>query len=163
MDDIINKISSYNLFNYLLPGALYTIAVNHFIRLQLPTGNLLEALFVCYFIGLVISRIGAIIVKPILARLPCLPKELPYNQFLEAEQKDTKISVLSQERNVYRTLTALGLSVLGSIGADKSLNCIALSQLQVFFILVVLLIILFICAYVRQSQFLSKRISNTLK
>ena len=71
MNDIINKISNYNLFNYLFPGILYTASVNHFTRLQLPTDNLLEAFFVCYFIGLVISRIGSLIVEPLL-KLPPL-------------------------------------------------------------------------------------------
>lgn len=163
MNDIINKITSYNLFNYLLPGVLYSISVNHFTRLQLPIENVLEALFVCYFIGLMISRMGALIVKPILVKLTYLPKELPYNKFLDAEQKDSKISILSQEGNVYRTLIALGLSIILSIGIDKLLSDAPISNVWIFCILVVLLIVLFIYAYVRQSRFLSERIHNNLK
>lgn len=162
MDDLINKISSYNLFNYLFPGVLYVVSVNHFTRLQLPTENLLEAFFVCYFIGLVISRIGALVVSPCIRKLPCLPKGFPYPQFLEAEGKDPKVSILSQERNVYRTLIALGLSILASIGIDEVLKWVHLSATVVFCILVGLMTVLFICAYVRQSRFLDKRIQKNI-
>lgn len=162
MNDIINKISNYNLFNYLFPGILYTASVNHFTRLQLPTDNLLEAFFVCYFIGLVISRIGSLIVEPLLKLLPCLREESPYSKFLEAEKKDPKINLLSQERNVYRTLIALGVSILASIGIDKLLTFTYLSPTLVFCILIGLMIILFVCAYVRQSRFLNERINNNL-
>lgn len=163
MDDLINKISSYNLFNYLFPGVLYVVSVNHFTKLQLPIENLIEAFFVCYFIGLVISRIGALFINPCAKILPWLPKGFPYCQFLEAEGKDPKIEVLSQERNVYRTLIALGLSVLVSIGIDEVLKWVHLSATMVFCILVGLMTILFVCAYVRQSRFLSERINNNLK
>lgn len=162
MDDLINKISSYNLFNYLLPGALYVVSVNHFTRLQLPTDNLLESFFVCYFIGLVISRIGALVLNPCIKRLPWLPKGFPYPQFLEAEKNDPKICVLSQERNVYRTLIALGLSILASIGIDEGLNRVHLSATWVFCILVGLMTVLFLCAYVRQSGFLDKRMQRNI-
>lgn len=162
MNDIINKISNYNFFNYLFPGALYVVSVNHFTRLQLPIENLFGALFVCYFIGLVISRIGSLIVEPLLKLLSCLCKESPYLKFLEAEKKDPKINLLSQERNVYRTLITLGVSILASIGIDKLLTPMYLSPTLVFCILIGLMIILFVCAYVRQSRFLNERINNNI-
>ena len=88
-------LSHYNLFNYLFPGSIYVIAVNHFTRLTLPTKNLWESFFLFYVIGLTISRIGSILVKPyLIEKLPCYPQEKEYGDFIEATKQDPKIDIL---------------------------------------------------------------------
>lgn len=164
IENLIEKISHYNLFNYLLPGVIYVIAVNHFTRLTLPTENILESFFLFYFIGLIISRIGSILVKPyIIKKLPCYPQEKEYGDFIEATKQDPKINILSSERNVYRTLIALGIMILVTIAFAPIVKWLNLSEIVVFVLLVIGLVILFIFAYIKQTKFIIKRIKRIKK
>ncbi len=56
MDKLIEKISTYNLFNYLLPGVLFTVFAKYFIYIDLAQGDIVLDIFLYYFIGLVVSR-----------------------------------------------------------------------------------------------------------
>ena len=163
-ENLIEKISHYNLFNYLFPGVIYVIVSNHFTRLKLPTENLLEFLFLSYLIGLVVSRIGSILVKPYLReKLPCYPKEVQYNDFIETVKQDPKIDILSSERNIYRTLIALGIMILATIILDSIAIWLNLSEIKVFVPLVVGLVMLFIFAYIKQTKFIIKRVNKIKK
>lgn len=163
-ENLIEKISHYNLFNYLFPGVIYVIVANHFTRLKLPTENLLEFLFLSYLIGLVVSRIGSILVKPyLIEKLPCYPKEVQYNDFIEAVKQDPKIDILSSERNIYRTLIALGIMILATIILDSIAIWLNLSEIKVFVPLVVGLVMLFIFAYIKQTKFIIKRVNKIKK
>ena len=66
MKEIINKLSSYNLFNYLLPGTVFVALTEAFTSFPFAQDDLLIALFLYYFIGLIISRIGSLFVEPFL-------------------------------------------------------------------------------------------------
>lgn len=164
IENLIEKISYYNLFNYLFPGSIYVIAVNHFTRLTLPTKDLWESFFLFYFIGLIISRIGSILVKPyLIEKLPRYPQEKEYSDFIEATKQDPKIEKLSSERNVYRTLIALGIMILVTIAFDPIVKWLNLSDIVVFILLVIGLMILFISAYIKQTKFIIKRIEKIKK
>ena len=65
MNDLLAKLSSYNIFNYLLPGALFVFAVHFLYGWQLKTPNLIVEAFGYYFIGMTISRVGSVIVEPV--------------------------------------------------------------------------------------------------
>ena len=163
MENIVDRISNYNLFNYLFPGVIYVIAVNHFTRMNLPTENLLEALFLCYFIGLAISRIGALIVEGLIRKIPSYPEEASYKDFVEASKQDTSINVLSSERNIYRTTISLGIVILLTIALDSLFKCIDISEKTVFVLLIVVLVVLFIFAYIRQTKFIVNRVKKYKK
>lgn len=163
-ENLIEKISHYNLFNYLFSGVIYVIVANHFTRLKLPTENLLDFLFLSYLIGLVVSRIGSILVKPyLIEKLSCYPKEVQYNDFIEAVKQDPKIDILSSERNIYRTLIALGIMILATIILDSIAIWLNLSEIKVFVPLVVGLVMLFIFAYIKQTKFIIKRVNKIKK
>lgn len=163
MENIVDKISNYNLFNYLFPGVIYVVAVNYFTRMNLPTENLLEALFLCYFIGLAISRIGALIVEGLIRKIPHYPEEVLYEDFVEASKQDTSINVLSSERNIYRTTISLGIVILLTIALDSLFKCIDISEKTVFVLLIMVLVVLFIFAYIRQTKYIINRVKNIKK
>lgn len=64
--NVIEKISSYNLFNNFFPGIIFYYMVKEFTRFSLADGELLENLFIYYFVGMIISRIGSMFVEKIL-------------------------------------------------------------------------------------------------
>ena len=66
MNDLLGRISSYHLFNYLLPGCLFAIAAARVTHRQIVPENLALGFFLYYFYGLVISRVGSLAIEPFL-------------------------------------------------------------------------------------------------
>ena len=54
--NVIEKISSYNLFNNFFPGIIFCYMVKEFTRFSLADGELLENLFIYYFCTLLVLR-----------------------------------------------------------------------------------------------------------
>ena len=91
MDNFFNKLENYNIFNYILPAIIFDIGCKIYINLTIiPTSNVVIAAFAYYFVGLVISRIGSLIIKPLLWKLKILNKEYSSKEvdFYKAEEKD---------------------------------------------------------------------------
>ena len=111
MKDLLDKISSYNLFNYLLPGILFVCISKYFTDYNFIQDNDFIGAFLYYFIGMVISRFGSLFVEPILKRISFL-KFADYESFIVASKKDEKIELFSEVNNTYRTITALFIILL---------------------------------------------------
>lgn len=63
--DSSDKISSYNLFNYFLPGVLFAALADTVTSYNFLQSDLVVGVFVYYFFGLVISRFGSLIIEPL--------------------------------------------------------------------------------------------------
>jgi len=105
MKDILSKLSSYNLFNYLLPGIIFVVLATKVTHYSFIQQDILIGAFLYYFIGLVISRLGSLVIEPLLKCLLFL-QFADYKDFLAASKKDEKIELLSEVNNTYRTLRA---------------------------------------------------------
>ena len=68
MKDLLEKISSYHFFNYLLPGILFAVVAQYTTVYDFLQKDIIIGAFVYYFIGLVISRVGSLLLEPILKR-----------------------------------------------------------------------------------------------
>ena len=161
MNDLIKQLSSYNLFNYLFPGTVFCVGLNKLGGFDLIVENLFAAFFFYYFIGLTISRVSSLIVEPILKKNGFI-KMGSYADFIKAEKKDSKIEVLSEVSNVYRTLISLpicagaywtGIFVADTLSLPSSLRA---SAIMLF------LAILFAFSYRKQNSYVVKRISANL-
>ena len=58
--NMIEKISSYDILNNLLPGIIFCSIVERTTRIQIFAGEIWEKIFLYYFAGMIISRIGSI-------------------------------------------------------------------------------------------------------
>jgi hypothetical protein len=103
---ITDKLSSYNFFNYLLPGILFVVISAAFTKYNFVQSNIVLGAFLYYFIGLVISRLGSLVLEPILKWISFV-KFADYNDFVTASKKDEQIALLSEVNNMYRTLVSL--------------------------------------------------------
>ena len=103
MSEILNKISSYNIINYIIPGGIFYYIFSEIEILKIDNSNLLTQVFLIYFIGMTLSRIGSILIEPILIKAGFLKTE-PYKNFLNASSKDVKIEILMESSALYRTL-----------------------------------------------------------
>lgn len=66
---IVEKISSYNIVNNLYPGILFVYVLKIMFGTNLLSNNWVENLIVFYFVGMVLSRIGSIVIELIMKKL----------------------------------------------------------------------------------------------
>lgn len=159
MDKIIDKISSYHIFNNLVPGYLFLIISSQIMGKGLIIDSLIYSFFEAYFIGTIISRISSLVIEKIIVKIWKLRKE-PYDKYIEANKKDDKLEILNQDCNMYRSLCTLMLIELSL----KIMVMFEITRLinKDFLILVTLtlLSILFALSFVKQNRFISSRVKR---
>ena len=66
MEKLIEKIDEYNIFNFILPGIIFTYLLKNYVGINIFQENIIEKIFIYYFIGSIISRFGSIIMEKLL-------------------------------------------------------------------------------------------------
>lgn len=163
-EKIIEKISRYNLFNYLLPGILFIVFAPRFYGQNLIiffNQNLIVSLFLSYFIGMIISRLGSMIIELILKKIKFVSFS-KHSDFLEASKLDDKIEVLSEENNVYRTLVSLFFILLFLYWLIPFIQEKQLAFNHLYLIIFILCLVLFIFSYRKQVNYINSRINKVL-
>ena len=69
MKEIIEKLSSYNIFNNLFPGIFFVILAKYTTKYDFVQTDILLGSFLYYFIGLIISRFGSLVIEKILIEI----------------------------------------------------------------------------------------------
>lgn len=157
MKDLIDKLSSYNIFNYLFPGVVFVVISSKLTTYNFIQQDILVGSFLYYFIGLVISRIGSIFIEPFLKFIKFL-KFAEYKRFVKASKADTRIDTLSEVNNMYRTICSLFLMLVTIKGYDwLSTKWIFLSERKIE-CLTLFLFLLFLFSYRKQTNYITKRI-----
>ncbi|GGA14064.1 MULTISPECIES: hypothetical protein [Salipiger] len=161
MNDIFNKLSSYNILNYLIPGAVFSVIAER-LSLLTPPNEIMEQLVWFYFLGMVISRLGSTIVEPI---LKCLGFVVYSNYFdyLAACKADEKMEVMVETSNTYRTIATVFISLLALIFLDSTSERIGFNSALQGEIAIGLLSILFILSFRKQVKFVANRVNHHKK
>ena len=157
----MDKIGSYNLFNYLLPGSLYLGYLQISLPYDFSDENIVLVGFLAYFLGLVVSRIGSLIVEPFLKYIKFVQFK-DYKEFVIASSKDVKLETLSEQNNTYRTIVALLLTIGGSILFKWVIDAFDFSNETTIFILILILVSLFLGAYRKQTKYITQRIERVI-
>ena len=157
MKDLLDRLTSYNFFNNLLPGALFAVMATRYTSVTLTSKDLLLAFFIYYFIGLVISRIGSLIIEPVLLKIN-LVKYSDYSDYLKASKEDQKIETLLEVNNTYRTIIAMFFSLALFKGFDVLAAKFSMLALFGPYILGLFMMILFIWSFKKQSNYINKRV-----
>ncbi len=159
MKDLLDKLSSYNIFNYLFPGIIFVVLAERLTSVSLIQKDIVLGVFLYYFMGLVISRIGSLFIEPIL-KATGFVKFADYSEFINASKEDTKIEMLSESNNMYRTFCSVFLFLLVLKLYEYILSRIpAINDWNQEIILSVLLL-LFLFSYKKQTKYITKRITN---
>jgi hypothetical protein len=157
MNELLNKISSYNLFNYLLPGIVFVVILSKTTQYNISQDDIVIGLFLYYFIGLIISRFGSLVIEPILKKYKFV-LFADYKDFVIASKKDEKLEVLSEVDNTYRTLCSMFILILLIKIYEKIANKWLFLKENSILILIILLIIMFLFSYRKQTAYISKRV-----
>ncbi len=172
LKQIVDKISSYNIFNNLYPGVIFCYLLKAILGINIISDNWFENLILFYFIGMVISRIGSVIIEPIMKKIRIKKKSLlqfaPYSDYERASKEDPLVATLSETNNTYRTLLSCFICTFVFKICDV-INNVCIENKFTFFqenqdwIALVLLIILFGFSYVKQTSYVRKRVESIIK
>lgn len=159
--EIIEKLSTYNIFNYLLPGVIFVIISKEYIGYNFTQNDILLAGFLNYFIGMFISRFGSVILEPLL-RITNFIKFEDYKNFVAASKKDNKIELLSEVNNSYRTICSMCLLLILVNLYSKFIDDMNKSSQIDFYIVILIILIMFLFAYRKQTNYVVKRVQSNL-
>jgi hypothetical protein len=162
MEELAKKISEYQIFNFLLPGAVFAALVTKTTNYNLVLSNVILALSVYYFLGLVISRCGSLVISPLIKMLKIV-KFAPYPDFLRASKTDAKLDMLSQENNMYRSFISMFAIYLAVFLYSKNIFNINdhINFDTAVLVLTLLGLLVFTLAYRKQTHFITKRIRTS--
>jgi hypothetical protein len=121
---------------------------------RVPQANIAVMFFVYYFAGLVISRVGSLLLEPAMKWIGFV-RFASYKDFVSATRKDSKIEVLSEQNNVYRTLCTMlvGLALLKAYDV-----AVPLWNLPGRTIVGIALFLLFAFSYRKQVEYIRQRV-----
>ena len=86
MNELLSKITTYNIFNYLLPGIVFAILARETIHYPVVQSDIFTGAFLYYFLGLVVSRFGSLIVEPLLKALSFVKFE-DYKDYVDQRKR----------------------------------------------------------------------------
>ncbi len=162
MEKVVEKLDSYNILNNLLPGVVMVFLLRKELGINLVDDNMVEILFISYFVGMIISRIGSLVVEPI-CRIVKLVDHVTYEDFIRASKGDDKIELLSETNNSYRSFLTVGIIVLMGKLCVFLATKVSIPSSVVDIIMILVIIIVFACAYRKQTDYIVKRVSNVNK
>jgi magnesium-transporting ATPase (P-type) len=157
MADLLSKISSYNLFNNLLPGILLVFALSKLEIVNLDDTNPFVAAFIFYFLGMLVSRVGSIFIEPAFKKLKIV-EYADYSDYVAASSLDPRIEVLLEANNTYRTMVALFASIVAIAFFQKLFSYLELHSDWQFMLAFFAVALVFVCSYRKQTEFIKKRV-----
>lgn len=156
---IFEKISSYNIVTNLIPGLLLLEALR---ACGLPFIDGVASppawLVLGYALGAVSARLGSLLVEPV-AKLLQRPKS-DYGAYIDASKQDPKIEILLETGNSYRSLVGGCVAFFLVLAANKLFVSLALSRSAIVGIAVASIGILFFISYVKQDEYIRKRVGH---
>src|SRR5690606_9609974 len=143
------KLSTYNIFNYLLPGIVFVALLRQYTSFDLIVDEIFIGAFLYYFIGMVISRIGSILIEPIL-RKSGIVKFSDYPKFVLASKNDDKIELFSEVNNMYRTFISMLLILIFIVVYENITFLVNLNETLKLILGLISLALLFLLSYRKQ-------------
>ena len=158
MVDLISKLSNYDLFNNLFPGVIFAVISEKITSYSFLQKDIVISLFVYYFIGLVISRFGSLVIERVLKKIKFL-KFVNYEDFVSASKNDPNVALLSETNNTYRAISSMFALLLILKICELIVNvCPILKEIGTYLVIFILFI-LFLLSYRKQTECVVKRVN----
>lgn len=165
MENILEKLSSYNILNNILPGVVFIFFWGKSfptMKFALSEDNLISSIFLYYFFGMIISRAGSLFIEPAFKFVKIIRFE-PYSRYLQARCIDEKIPELLETDNLFRTMIATFILLFAIRIVYNYIFCPDyIFYKDIFLYIFFAFTIVFSLAYRKQTQFIVKRINDAL-
>ena len=154
---LFGKISNYDILNNLIPGAILCVVFKYLVGYDFMSVGTLELIVVFYFAGMINSRMGSLILEPLLEKVKWVTLR-DHHSFVEAEQKDKKINSLVEVNNMYRSMISVAFTALlvklYYVGVELHWDFGNVSE----WVLLGAILVLFAFAYKKQTRYIVNRI-----
>lgn len=159
MANALSKISAYELFTIFFPGVLTVGYALWVLDIKISDNGIFQYVFMfcaAYLCGIVISRLGSILVQPLAKKMGFIDWS---DGYYIAEKHDGKISILQKDLNMYRSLVIA--SLIAIVLAIYSVLCGNMDEDMYMFLVISLLFLLVVSlsSYRRQSKYITERIN----
>lgn len=162
MEQLLNKLSAYEFFVNFVPGCLLTWLLKILYDIEIisqssDATNVVRQFCAWYLIGLIVNRIGSAVIEPIYKKIGIV-EFASYEEFIQAEKGDKKITLLSEVNNFYRSLISMCMisSVIGVfLHVEKFVGFFANNWKAV---MLLALVIIFSFSYHSQTNYVRKRV-----
>jgi hypothetical protein len=159
VNEILSKISSYNIFNYLFPGAVFMVASERLGIVKMPDLDIVTKLLVYYSVGLMISRIGSLVLEPVL-RWTKIVTYSDYDAYIIASERDKKIEAFIEASNTLRTIAAGAMCLMIAWLISGYLQGTEFAVRWGNEVTIAFFFILFVLAHRKQSSYVFKRVQH---
>ena len=167
---LLEKASNYNFLNHIIPGSIFCCVYQRMTGHVILGESFVASLVLVYFVGILISRVGSLIVEPLCTfkfwKIGSIVKYAQYSDFFKAEKADKKISLLVAWNNMYRTFVAMsGMLLFYRLVARISRNVPCLDWMHRYKIELMLLFVfvLFIVSFRKQTSYVTRRVEKALE
>lgn len=162
MESILQNISEYRLLNNLIPGGFFVGVLSWAGGWASNEVNFIFILAISYVAGAILSRLGSIIVEPI-AKKVFKVEFSSYDDYCQAEKRYPKLTTLNTENNIFRTFVVmsacllLGAPIIGlfGMGDGRALSLLVIAS--------ALSVVIFMLAYIKQTNYIVGRIKSELE
>lgn len=161
MNGFLEKLSSYEILNNILPGAFFGMAAKLLWGIDISMQNIGETFLLFYFIGLGINRIGSLIVEPVLKSLHFI-KFAPHDDFAVASKTEQKLYKMSEINNNYRALLTCCLLLLAIPPVQSLMTQWLWLKENKRWVGLVALFFLLLFAYKKQTKYVCNHVRTTL-
>lgn len=163
METILERLSSYNIFNNIIPGAVFCFFCKEYLKFDISGEGSIYNVCLFYFWGLLMSRIGSLLIESF-SKTVRFVKYSSYPDYLFASNKNESIKMHLEVNNMFRSVAAvfLCLSILEMIAFfNKSLTIhidLSFDFNQALMLFFSLAFIVMMFAYRKQTSYIVKKV-----
>lgn len=162
MESLLNRISSYNILNNIIPGAVFVYFLSVLDMGTAPSDNVIERVILYYFCGIIVSRVGSLVIEPVFLKLKLISYKSK-SEYIEATKNDDLIAILLENNNIYRSFAGLFLVLLISKGYVLVAHHFCISREISTGLVLLALLLLFAGSFRKQTKHLGSRIDADLR
>lgn len=153
MNELIEKISAYDLLNSLIPGGALVYFMGLLGYFDISNVNIFFLCIFAYILGVVGSRVGSIILEPVAIRFKKIHHD--YGAYTSAQRSDEKLATLTAISNMYRSLAgSLVVLVLLFLGSFVPV----MYRCELLIAYGILCFVLFLASWIKQERYIAERI-----
>ncbi|EMH0075120.1 hypothetical protein ACQF58_11290 [Klebsiella pneumoniae] len=167
MESLIERISAYNIFNNIIPGAVFCYFFNLFFTVNLGGEGTIYNLCLFYFWGVFVSRIGSLFIEKASIKLKFV-RYAHYGDYLKASRVDEDIKMFLEVNNMLRTFASvflcLGFTHFLSFVVERfDVKWFVLQEFSIVGSMVsVFLFLIMMFAYRKQTSYIVKRVEKQI-
>lgn len=162
MSDLAYLISNTRIVSCLVPGAMMCVFINNYFRVDFLKNDALFNIIIFYAVGVVIGRVGSIVIEPFFKNIGLIEKD-NYARFIEAEERNPKLNTIDEICRFYRSLVALMIIIIVGLIVSFFLKMYSLWISFGALIAAILILVLMVFAYRKQSKYTIERINKVLE